>query len=52
MYVLIEAFRQPLLYGTIPGWDIWGLAAFYAVITLIIGGIVFASRANEYVYRI
>jgi ABC-type polysaccharide/polyol phosphate export permease len=52
MYVMIEAFRQPLLYGTIPGWDIWGLAAFYAVITLIVGGIVFASRANEYVYRI
>jgi len=52
MYVMIEAFRQPLMYGTIPGWDIWGLAALYAIVTLVIGGVVFASRANEYVYRI
>ena len=52
MYVLIETFRQPLIHGTIPGWDIWGLAILYAVVSLVTGGIVFASRANEYVYRI
>ena len=52
MYVMVEAFRQPLMYGTIPGWDVWGLAGLYAVVSLVTGGIVFTSRANEYVYRI
>ena len=52
MYAMVEIFRQPLLYGTIPGWNIWGLAGLYAIVSLVIGGIVFASKANEYVYRI
>ena len=52
MYAMVELFRQPLLYGAIPSWNIWGLAGLYAVVSLVIGGIVFASRANEYVYRI
>lgn len=52
MYVLLETFRQPLISGVVPGWEIWGLAALYAVFSLVIGGIVFASRANDYVYRI
>lgn len=52
MYVMVEAFRQPLMNGVVPGWDIWGLAIIYAVVSLVVGGFVFASRSNEYVYRI
>ena len=52
MYVMLEIFRQPLMNGIVPQWDIWGLAIVYAVVSLIVGGLVFASRSNEYVYRI
>ena len=52
MYIMVEAFRTPLMTGLVPGWDIWGLAIVYAVVSLVMGGIVFASRSNEYVYRI
>jgi ABC-type polysaccharide/polyol phosphate export permease len=52
MYVFLEIFRQPLMNGIVPPMDIWGLAVIYAVVGLIVGGIVFASRSNEYVYRI
>lgn len=52
MYIMVEAFRAPLMTGLVPGWDIWGLAIVYAVVSLVMGGIVFASRSNEYVYRI
>ncbi|HEB64934.1 MAG TPA: ABC transporter permease, partial [Chloroflexi bacterium] len=52
MYLMVEIFRSPLINGVVPGWDIWGLAILYAVVSLVVGGIIFTSRANEYVYRI
>ncbi len=52
MYLMVEIFRAPLINGAIPGWDIWGLAILYAAVSLVAGGLIFASRANEYVYRI
>ncbi len=52
MYLMLELFRQPLMHGVIPGWDIWGLAIVYAVASLLAGSVIFASRSNDYVYRI
>ncbi len=52
MYLMVEIFRSPLINGVVPGWDIWGLAILYAAVSLVVGGIIFTSRANEYVYRI
>lgn len=52
MYALIETFRQPLINGVTPGWEVWAFAALSATLSLVTGSVVFASRANEYVYRI
>ena len=52
MYYFVETFRMPLLYGIVPGWGIWLPAAIIAIVSLILGGIVFTSKSNEYAYRV
>ncbi len=52
VYYFVEAFRAPILTGTIPGWDIWLPATTFALITFLIGGFVFTSKSSEYAYRL
>jgi ABC-2 type transport system permease protein/lipopolysaccharide transport system permease protein len=52
MYHLILVFRMPLYQGVVPGATEWLIAAAVAVATLMIGGLIFTSKSNEYAYRI
>ncbi len=52
IYYFVEAFREPLLSGSIPGWDIWLPATAFALGTFLIGGLVFTSKSSEYAYRL
>jgi len=52
LYYLVEAFRIPLLYGILPTEGIWIPATLFSFITLIVGSLIFTSKAREYVYHL
>jgi ABC-type polysaccharide/polyol phosphate export permease len=52
VYYLLEIIRQPFMYGAIPEIETWLIATIAALISLIIGSLVFTSKSNEYAYRI
>jgi ABC-2 type transport system permease protein len=52
VYYFVEAFRQPLLDGVVPGWNIWLPAAGFALVMLLLGGLVFTAKSSEYPYRL
>ena len=52
LYYMVELFRQPLMDGVIPEARMWIVAAGFALTTLILGGLIFTSKSNEYAYRI
>lgn len=52
MYYMVELFRQPLLNGTVPELNYWLIAAGSALISLIVGSIVFTSKSNDYAYQL
>lgn len=52
MYYLLELFRTPLIYGIIPEFNTWLIAACCSFFAFIIGGIIFTSKSHEYAYRI
>ncbi|MEA3439596.1 MAG: ABC transporter permease [Chloroflexota bacterium] len=52
MYYMVELFRQPLLNGTVPELNYWLIAAGSALLSLIVGSIVFTSKSNDYAYRL
>ena len=51
MYYMVELFRQPIYEGVIPslGFILTGTAI--AIVTLIIGWLIFTWKANEFTYR-
>jgi ABC-type polysaccharide/polyol phosphate export permease len=51
LYYLVTIFRQPAYEGTLPSAQILATGAGIALLTLVIGWIVFASRADEFTYR-
>jgi len=52
MVHLLALFREPLHQGTIPEFRTWLIAGIFAVFTLVVGGLVFTSKTNEYAYRV
>lgn len=52
MYYLIKVFRQPVYDGVIPSGSLLAAAALIACFTLLLGWIVFSSRADEFTYRL
>jgi ABC-type polysaccharide/polyol phosphate export permease len=52
LYYYVELFRRPLLFGIVPGVDIWLPAAAFTVGMFFLGAWVFTSKANEYAYRL
>lgn len=52
IYQMILLFRAPLYEGTFPDVQTWVIATLYATAALILGGLLFTSKTNEYAYRI
>ena len=52
LYYMITIFREPLYNGTVPALSFWLIAAGFALGALILGGVIFTSKSNEYAYRI
>jgi ABC-type polysaccharide/polyol phosphate export permease len=51
MYYFIEIMRQPVYDGTIPSLHILAIGGMIAIITLVVGWLVFTWKANELTYR-
>lgn len=51
MYHLIKIFRMPLYEGIFPGWIELAIAGGIATITLVIGWLFFAKKADEFTYQ-
>lgn len=52
MYYLVKVFRQPVYEGALPSASLLATAALIAGLTLLVGWIVFSSRADEFTYRL
>jgi ABC-type polysaccharide/polyol phosphate export permease len=52
MYYLVEVFRQPVYEGRLPSGDVLLGSTLIATLTLVLGWMVFSSRADEFTYRI
>jgi ABC-2 type transport system permease protein len=52
LYYLVELFRAPLYDGVIPSINVWLIAGLSSTLTLILGGLIFTAKSNEYAYRI
>jgi ABC-type polysaccharide/polyol phosphate export permease len=52
LYHMIELFRAPLYLGTFPEWQTWVIATLYSLAALLLGGLVFTAKSNDYAYRI
>jgi ABC-type polysaccharide/polyol phosphate export permease len=51
MYHLIQIFRTPIYEGSLPDGNQLALASIIAFTTLIIGWLVFSTRADDFAYR-
>jgi ABC-2 type transport system permease protein len=51
MYYFIEIMRQPVYDGRIPSLHFLAIGGFIAIITLVVGWLVFTWKANELTYR-
>lgn len=49
---LLQIFRDPIYKGTIPDLQVWLIAAGFAILAFLAGGLIFTSKSNEYAYRI
>jgi ABC-type polysaccharide/polyol phosphate export permease len=52
LYYMLTVFREPLYNGVIPPLSIWLIAAGFSLAALVLGGVIFTSKSNEYAYRI
>jgi ABC-2 type transport system permease protein len=52
LYYLITLFREPLYNGVVPPLNIWLIATGFSLAAIILGGVIFTSKSNEYAYRI
>lgn len=52
MYHLLELFRTPIYAGTLPSLEHLGAASVSAIAVLLLGWWAFASRVDEFAYRV
>jgi ABC-2 type transport system permease protein len=52
MYYMIQMFRAPIYEGTLPAADILVPGSVIALLTLLVGWIYFANRADDFAYTI
>lgn len=50
--IMVRLFRDPIYLGQIPPWPVILVGGAMALVSLIVGWIVFTSRADEFAYRI
>ena len=52
LYYMVTIFREPLYLGTVPQLSYWLISAGFAILVLVVGGLVFTAHSSEYAYRI
>jgi ABC-type polysaccharide/polyol phosphate export permease len=52
MYYMVRLFQAPVYEGVFPAAELLAGAAVLALCTLLIGWLVFTSRADEFTYRL
>ena len=52
MYYMVQLFRKPIYEGVLPTATLLAAAAGIALFTLVVGWLVFTSRADEFTYRL
>jgi ABC-2 type transport system permease protein len=52
VYVHITYFRQVFLDGTVPGWQLHGLCAGYALLALLTGLFIYKKCNREFIYYV
>lgn len=52
MYYMIDMFRAPIYDGALPALDVFIPGALISLITLVVGWIYFAVKADEFAYRL
>ena len=52
MYYLIQVFRKPFQLGTLPSWGELLPAALIAVVSLVIGWLLFTRYSDEFTFRV
>jgi ABC-type polysaccharide/polyol phosphate export permease len=52
MYYLINLFRAPIYEGRVPSLEEFLVAGGIALVTLVIGWIIFTQKADEFAYRV
>ena len=52
MFYLVECFRAPILHGVLPDGEIIGIAAFSAIIAMVVGFYVFLRFERHFILRI
>jgi ABC-2 type transport system permease protein len=52
MYHLINLFRAPVYYGTIPPASDFLICGSIALVTLLVGWFVFSLKSDEFAYRV
>ena len=52
LYYIINIFRQLIYYGTYPSIVDWAIASLIAVVMLVIGWIVFCTKADNFAYHV
>jgi ABC-type polysaccharide/polyol phosphate export permease len=51
MVYFVDIFRLPTFYGQVFSWKITGLSTLVALLTLVVGWVVFAQVSEELAYR-
>jgi teichoic acid transport system permease protein len=52
LYSLLGAWGDTAVRGTMPGWETWALASFWAVVALLLGCWAFMSKESDFAVRI
>jgi len=51
MYYFVQIFRLPVYEGSLPSWDNLLIGSTIAIITLLLGWIIFSKKSDDFPYR-
>jgi len=51
MYYFVQIFRLPVYEGRLPSWDTFLIGTAIAIITLLLGWIVFSKKSDQFTYH-
>jgi ABC-type polysaccharide/polyol phosphate export permease len=52
LYYLVDIIRLPIYEGRVPELTTWLISAACALLALVLGGLIFTAKSDEYAYRI